>query len=262
VGLMVAAMIARPDSPFPALADPEDAFGFACRQLLFPGGLGLLIASVLAANMSTCSAMMVDSGALFTKNLYQRFLVREATDRHYLWAGRMSGLVLAVLGVLYAVFFIERVLHSFLLTETMATYMGISIFGGVLWRRANRWGALASLVASIGVNVSLLMAEGRRLDYWDPNIFGVSLLAGIVALLVVSVLTRREAPGTVDPFFAKLEEPAEGTAPKGTRVLLADLGRFLRHPGDWRRYREDWQGFFRGWALVIGLVFLTWLLLQ
>ena len=45
------------------LKDPEDAFGFACRLLLGPGALGLMIASILAANMSTCSAMMVDSAS-------------------------------------------------------------------------------------------------------------------------------------------------------------------------------------------------------
>ena len=37
----------------------------ACRQLLVPGALGLLVASILAASMSACAAYMVDVGALF-----------------------------------------------------------------------------------------------------------------------------------------------------------------------------------------------------
>ena len=49
VGLIVAAMIAQGRGDATALADPENAFGFACRQLLFPGALGLMIAAVLAA---------------------------------------------------------------------------------------------------------------------------------------------------------------------------------------------------------------------
>jgi Na+/proline symporter len=262
VGLMVAAMIAAPGSGFGKLADPEDAFGFACRQLLFPGGLGLLIASVLAANMSTCSAMVVDSGALVTRNIYQRFLVRHASDRHYLWAGRFGGLLLTLLGVVYAVFLIDKVLHSFLLTETMATYMGISIFGGILWRRANRWGALASLMVALGVNFALLAARGERLDYWDPNVFGISLLSGIVALIAVSLMTRREPEQNVAPFFARLAEPVPGTAPAGARLLLAEAWQFLRRPGAWGQYREDLAGFARGWLLVLGLVLLTWLWLR
>src|SRR6185503_17794299 len=124
VGLIVAAMIAQghPSTALGAggapamVGDPENAFGFACRQLLFPGALGLLIASVLAANMSTCSALLVDSGALFTEGLYRQRLASNRPDRHYLWVGRFSGLAITMLGVLYAVFVIQSVLYTFLLT--------------------------------------------------------------------------------------------------------------------------------------------------
>src|SRR3954471_13216651 len=104
VGLVVAAMVAQGHAP---LGDPEDAFGFACRQLLFPGALGLMIASILAANMSTCSAFLVDSGALFTEGLYRQRLVPGRSDRHYLWIGRVSGLAITTLGVVYAVVFVR-----------------------------------------------------------------------------------------------------------------------------------------------------------
>ena len=117
------------------LGDPENAFGFACRQLLFPGALGLLIASILAANMSTCSAFLVDAGALFTEGLYRPTPGRRiASDRHYLWVGRISGFAITMLGVLYAIFLIQSVLYTFLLTETLATFVGISVLGGLVWR--------------------------------------------------------------------------------------------------------------------------------
>ena len=259
VGLMVAALVLQPQHGFAPLADPEDAFGMACRHLLFPGGLGLMVASILAANMSTCSAFMVDSGALFTKNLYQRFFRKTETDRHYLWAGRISGLVLSAMGVLYALFLVERVLYSFLLTETMATYMGISIFGGILWKRATRWGAVASLLTPLVVNFSLMAAKGERLDHWEPNVFGISLLSGIAALVVVSLMTKPEPEAASDEFFQRFEEPVEGTAKPGTRLMLADLGHGLKKGG---HYGEDIKGFFLGWGMVALLVGLTWLWLR
>ena len=132
VGLMVAAMLAQGHGGVTSLADPEEAFGFAARRLSFTGGLGLLIASVLAAYMASCSAFMVDSGALFTRNLYGRYFAVSRADRHYLWVGRVSGLAITLIGLVYAVFFIDRVLHSFLLTETMATYVGIGLLGGLV----------------------------------------------------------------------------------------------------------------------------------
>ena len=169
VGLIVAAMIAQGHADAALLGDPENAFGFACRQLLFPGALGLMIASILAANMSTCSAFLVDSGALFTEGLYRRRLAPNRPDRHYLWVGRISGFVITMLGVLYALFLIESVLYTFLLTETLATFVGISVLGGIVWRRANRWGALASMLSALATNFLLYYLTGQRLDYWDAE---------------------------------------------------------------------------------------------
>src|SRR5919198_450189 len=200
VGLIVGAMIAQGRGDAATLSDPENAFGFACRRLLFPGALGLLIASILATNMSACSAFMVDAGALFTEGLYRRRLVPNRPDHHYLWVGRISGFVITMLGVVYAVFLIQSVLYTFLLTETLATFVGISVLGGVLWRRANRWGALASLLAALTTNFVLYRLKGQRLDYWDANVFLAALVVGIAGLVVVSLLTAPEPNGAIASF--------------------------------------------------------------
>jgi Na+/proline symporter len=254
VGLIVAAMVAQGHPDRAMLADPENAFGFACRHLLGPGALGLLIASVLAANMSTCSAFLVDSGALFTEGLYRRRLVPNRPDRHYLWVGRTSGFAITMIGVLYAVYLIESVLYTVLLTETLATYVGISVLGGVLWRRANRWGALASLVTSLVTNFALYYATGQRLDHWDPNVFLVALVAGTAALVVVSLLTAPEARAQTDSFFTRLDTPSDGTA-QGP-LLIVNLLRLRRAAAGrgWRAFREDLAGFALGWVIVVSLV--------
>ena len=81
-----------------------------------------------------------------------------------------------MLGVLYAVFLINRVLYTFLLTETLATFVGISVLGGVVWPRANRWGALASLLSALATNFALYYLIGERLDHWDANVFLAALV--------------------------------------------------------------------------------------
>jgi Na+/proline symporter len=269
VGLIVAAMIAQGKGDAALLSDPENAFGFACRHLLFPGALGLMIAAILAANMSTCSAFLVDSGALFTEGLYRQRLVPGRLDAHYLWVGRLSGLAITLLGVLYAVFLIQSVLYTFLLTETMATFVGISILGGLVWERANRWGALASLVAAFATNFALYYATGQRLDYWDPNVFVAALAAGIAALVVVSLITAPEPAAALSSFFDRLrrssdhDDASPGAAADDSPLLLVNLLRLragARGRG-WRAYREDLNGFVLGWVIVIVLVAITAMLL-
>jgi SSS family transporter len=146
-GLIVAAMLCRRHETLP---DPEQAFGYACLHLLGPGLIGLLVACVLAANMSACSNFMVNIGALFTRNFYIRFFRPHASDKELLWVGRTSGLALTLVGVGFALI-IKEVLQTFLFNETLPAFMGIMFMGGILWRRANRQGATASIVAAFVV---------------------------------------------------------------------------------------------------------------
>jgi Na+/proline symporter len=78
-----------------------------------------MIACVLAANMSTCSAFMVDTGALFTQNIYRRYIRAEAADVHYLWVGRTAGAVITM-GAIGLSFAIPMVLDAILFAENLA----------------------------------------------------------------------------------------------------------------------------------------------
>jgi Na+/proline symporter len=264
VGLVVAAVVAQGQVSAPALGDPENAFGFACRLLLGPGMLGLMIAAILAANMSTCSAFLVDAGALFTEGLYRRRVAPNRSDRHYLWVGRVSGLAITALGVVYAIYFIDSVLYSFLLTETLATFIGISVLGGILWRRANRWGALASVAGAMGTNFLLYYLTGQRLDYWDPNVFLAALTVGVAALIAGSLATAAEPSADLKAFFSRLETSSDAADEGAHRpLLLVNLltpGRGADGRG-WQTYRDDLVGFAVGWLIVVLLVGSTaWLL--
>jgi Na+/proline symporter len=263
VGLIAAAMVAQRAGP--SLADPENAFGFACRRLLFPGALGLLVASILAASMSACSAYMVDVGALFTEGFYRPHVVSTASDRHYLWVGRTSGAAITMLGVLYAIFLIESVLYTFLLTETLATFVGIGLVGGIVWRRANRWGALASLLTALATNFLLYYLAGERLDRWDPNVFLSALVAGIAALVIVSLITSPEPEERLASLFTRLETVSDAPAASSSSgpLLLVNILR-LRSAAQgrgWRAFAEDLGGLAAGFGLVVALVSATaWML--
>jgi Na+/proline symporter len=164
-----------------------------------------------------------------------------------------------MLGVVYALLLIQSVLYTFLLTETLATFVGISVFGGLIWRRANRWGAVASLLSALATNFALYSVTGQRLDHWDANVFLAALVAGIAALVVVSLLTRPEPAESIDSLFGRLETSSD-VPPVADRPLLLvnalHLGRAAAGRG-WRAYREDLGGFTLGWVMVLALVAAT-----
>lgn len=274
-GLIVAAMVIQAGI---TLEDPEEAFGFASRHLLGPGLTGLMVACILAANMSTCSNFMVNTGALFTLNLYQRYVNEQATDQQLLKMGRISGLLLTAFGVLFALT-IDNVLSAFLFTETIAAFMGIIIVGGVLWKRANYPGALAAagIAFTLYYLLNYFQTHELKLIYsWQPEPFGWAMLAGFTALVGVSLLTRPENPDRIRQFFDNMQRlsDAEPDAQTGKRPLAALSGHELmlldlpgwmkkeRWKGFFQRYREDFWGFWLAWVFVGLLILLAWSLMQ
>jgi Na+/proline symporter len=262
VGLVVAVMLTQSGGE---LVDREDAFGFATKELLFPGAVGLMIACVLAANMSTCSAFTVDGGALFTQNFYRRFMAKDKPDHHYLMVGRIAGVTVTTLGVFFGLM-LDIVLEAFLFTETMAAFMGISMFGAISWRRANRQGALASLVISSCLFFFLTYREYGVILRWEAGNFGISLLAGFVALVVFSLMTKPESKSMLDPFYERLntrsyhdeESDTEKTIDEpGHDLLVANLFD-LRLSEGWgrfyQRFRVDINGLLFAFLVVVVII--------
>ncbi len=273
-GLIVAALIVQSGK---SLTDPEMAFGYATRVLLFPGLTGLMVASILAANMSSASNSMVNTGALFAKNFYQEFINKNATDKQLLLTGRISSLVLTLAGVAFA-FYVDSVLYAFLFIETIAAFMGIMIFGGILWKRANRYGAFVGVLVAFVVYYILNYQASGKLEIvydWLPDLFGWAMLAGFAMFFIVSLLTKPEDSKRIDEFFDNLERLSDedkkenGKKPLaskyGQELILVDASTWFtkkRWKNFWQRYREDVIGFFYAWVFVGGLILLAWGILQ
>ncbi len=264
VGLIVVVMLMETGG---TLADREDAFGYATKELLFPGAVGLMIACVLAANMSTCSAFTVDGGALFTQNFYRRYLAKDRPDHHYLTVGRIAGVTVTTLGVVFGLL-LDIVLEAFLFTETMAAFMGISMFGAISWKRANRQGAFASLVISSVLFFYLTYTEFGVILRWEATNFGISLLAGFIALAVVSLLTKPESPARLQSFYERLNRQSyldEATGEEkdvdepGHDLLVVnlfqpELSKGLGH--FYRRFRVDINGLLFAFGVVAVIIAL------
>ena len=137
------------------------------------------------------------------------------------------------------------------------------MLGGIVWPRANRWGALASVLSALAMNFLLYYLAGERLDRWDPNVFLAALCTGIAALVIVSLLTNAEPAARTESFFTRLHTSSDEPQAEARPLLLVSvlhLGRAAAGRG-WRAFREDLAGLALGFGLVAALVAATaWLL--
>jgi Na+/proline symporter len=192
--------------------------------------------------------------------------------------GRYSGLGLSVLAVLFALS-IKNVLHAFLFTETLAAFMGIIFLGGVIWKRANRFGAATALIISLSTYyISNFISAGELLLVykWTPAPFGLAMLSGFFVFWLVSILTRPEDQEKIETFFDNMrrKSDAKQLLSDGKKPLASDTGDDLllldlpgwSHKERWtnffRRYREDLIGFILSWVVVGALILLAWGILQ
>jgi len=131
------------------LHDPDLIWGYMTLHLLFPGAVGLMLAGILAANMSTLSAASVTYSALFIRNLYQPFVAAKS-DKHLLRVGRLA-IAVTLAGGVGAALFVGNLLDLFKYFISMPAVFGASIWLGFIWRRLTRWAVIIQVFVCFGI---------------------------------------------------------------------------------------------------------------
>jgi SSS family solute:Na+ symporter len=128
--------------------DPDLLWGMASKDLLPVGLLGLMLACLMAALMSTMATHMVVVSGLITNNIYKP-LVQRRPEKHYLTAGRLFGLVHMIGGVLVALAGQSNLFEMMIFMLMINLTMGPSVLMAFLWRRTNTAGVWCSMGISL-----------------------------------------------------------------------------------------------------------------
>ena len=192
-------------------------------ELMPVGMLGVMAAAMIAAFMSTISTILNWGSSLMMNDLYQRFLVRDASNHHYVWASRAFSLGLAIFGVWFAFQFDS-------LTQILLR-MPLYLIGGVLvfvfrwiWSRTNIWSEISAMIGSIVVALFIDFILVPKLHIWEPNeviadhnwfvFFGHKMVLVLVATtiiwVVVTLLTKPADDETLKKFYKHTIPPGPG----------------------------------------------------
>jgi SSS family solute:Na+ symporter len=120
--------------------DADLVWGYMTRDLLFPGGIGLMLTGVLAASMSALGAQAVTNSALFVRNLYQP-LAPGRSEGHYIAVSR-AVIAAILLGGIVTALYADNLLNLFKYFISVPAVFGAAIWLGFTWRRVTRWAAI------------------------------------------------------------------------------------------------------------------------
>jgi solute:Na+ symporter, SSS family len=193
----------------PGLANADLAIPTLLSHLLPNVVLGIVVCGLIASHLSTISANLNGVATIVTSDLYRRVFRREASERATL---RLARLVTAVTGLLMMAFaalvpLLGSAVDAYL---TVIAVMDmplfvIAILYGLLWKRANRAGALTGYLAGSGAGVAAM--------YIAHTSFTVTTFISAAATLAVtplaSLLTRPPDGEAVRAFWARRFSSAE-----------------------------------------------------
>jgi Na+/proline symporter len=216
---------------FPQLDDIARAFPYVDRGLIghdmaypamltfLPAGfLGLMVAGLLAAYVSTISTHLNWGTSYLVHDLYRRFVRADADERHYVLAGRV---VTALLMILAAgmTFLLESARESFDLLLSIGAGSGLLYLLRWYWWRINAWSEIAAMVVSFVVSVGFFTA-GKMGAVFAPNTpLLVTVFATTVAWIAATLMTRPENEATLVSFYRLVRPAGRGWAPIAAKAL-------------------------------------------
>lgn len=210
--LIVPGMIARALYPQEMAADSNAAFPLLVVRLMPAGLQGVMVAAMLAALMSSLSAVFNSSSTIFTMDFYKKFKP-SASERELVNVGRLATVVMIVLSLSW-IPYIDRVSSQlWIYLQSVQAYVSPPIAAvflfGLFWKRINAQGAIASLLTGFVLGAARFILEvvyaGQSLMgfldfYVRMNFLHFAVFMFAVCLLVligVSLLTPAPAQSKV-----------------------------------------------------------------
>jgi SSS family solute:Na+ symporter len=143
--------------------------------------------------MSTADSQLLVLSSMLTRDVYTRWLKKDASHRQEVIVGKVIVLGLALIGLVIALSSVETIFD----TLTKTTFTGLAVLfpttiAALYWKRATKWGCIASIIAGEATYA------GFRYKYIPADFtFGFLevvpvILVTTVVLIVVSLLIRKE----------------------------------------------------------------------
>ena len=207
---------------YPSLAAADQAFATIVQHALPTGVRGLVLAAALSAMMSTASGALIASATVANNDIWARLSRRTRSteaatgseDGDEISANRLAIVVLGVAAMAIACVLGDVIEALTVAYNLLVGGLLVPILGGLLWKRGNLQGAMASMIAGGTTVIAFMVTDGLLAN--EPIYYG--LLAGLVAYVAVSLLTEPTEEAVVEAWHRRLAGEPAPAAPELSTV--------------------------------------------
>ncbi len=214
----LASMVVYPNLESLKAAFPHVSENIIGNDLAYPamltflptGILGIVVASLVAAYVSTISTHLNWGSSYIVNDYYQRFINPNASEKQLVRVGRISTVVLAVLACALALL-LSNALQAFEILLQIGAGTGLIFILRWFWWRINAWTELTAMIVSFVVALGFLVLKRISvLDLlaWQELTIGVAITT--VSWITVTLFTRPTDDKTLQSFYRLVRPGGKG----------------------------------------------------
>lgn len=219
----LASLVVFPDlasiqEAFPNVAEDKLGHDLAYSAMLtkLPSGLlGLVLASLVAAYMSTISTHLNWGSSYVVNDFYKQHINKDASEKELVNIGRLSTVLLMIFSALFALV-LQNALQLFDIILMFGAGTGLIFILRWFWWRINAWseisamfvsGIVSMLIAFTSLGETLFGVEGM-LPSWSK--FPLIVLITSIVWIIVTFMTQPEESDVLEKFYKKTQPGGPG----------------------------------------------------
>lgn len=174
------ALVVYPAADYPGL-DRETTYPMLMRDLLPTGLLGITVASLVAAFMSTIDTHVNWGASYLITDIYRRFIKRDADEKHYVKASRWAVILIAVIAAIIASQ-MNSIDAAWKFFAALGSGLGLVNLMRWVWWRVSAWSELTALISTSIVTLML-----TALPAMVPLPFGIQVSIPFTATILITM---------------------------------------------------------------------------
>ena len=205
----------------PSLIGNDIAFP-AMLRFLPVGWMGLMLGGLVAANSSTILTHLNWGASYLVHDFYRRFVNRDATERHYVVAGRLATILLFLVSS-SLVFLLDTAQGAFNVMLLLGAGTGLLYLLRWFWWRVTAWCEIAAMISSFVVSVVLLILEKNGYQIGTAQGLLITISFTTACWILTAYLGPQTDPAALVNFYRKVRPFGPGWKAIRAKAGMAEV---------------------------------------
>ena len=206
---------------YPGLQHPESSYMMIVNDHVPHALRGIIVAGFLAAFMSTIATQLNWGTSYIVEDFYRRFLVRHASERHYVHISQIVTILLVILTG-YVSAQLASIRSGWQVVLQVGAGTGSVYMLRWYWWRINAWSEISAMITALVLTLALHSQALAEAVAGRPTIFTGSdtvlfakdvlttTLVTTIVWITVTILTKREPESILLSFYRKVRPDVTG----------------------------------------------------